>query len=131
MNSEEKVIRQQEAEIKEQLKEIEQLEQRIERDKKRLDEVERGLQDDFKQIPNVPIFSKPRRRRLRLLHDYLLRRLSRHKFIYSVMVGVGVVLVWRGIWDASERIAFFSFPAVTIGVGLVILWITQRYKDLK
>jgi uncharacterized membrane protein YpjA len=55
------------------------------------------------------------------------RLLYHFKFL---ALAVGVVLVWRGIWDLSERYLFPSHPdisaLVSIAIGMFVLYLTDR-----
>jgi hypothetical protein len=57
------------------------------------------------------------------LEDKIRGHLSRYPLIYSLIVGVGVILFWRGIWHTADMYEFMSGP-VSIFLGVVILGLT-------
>lgn len=59
-----------------------------------------------------------------------LRKFAKHKFIFSMIAGTGVVLVWRGLWDISETIPGLESSVVALIVGIGILWFLERYTEL-
>jgi hypothetical protein len=58
-----------------------------------------------------------------LLEDKVRIRLSRHPIIYSFVGAIGIVLVWKGVWETAELFPFLHGPASFI-LGLVILLVT-------
>lgn len=63
------------------------------------------------------------------LEDHIRALLSTHKFIYTFIGGVGVVLFWRGVWhtaDILERttvwgnILFSPFGSIVFSVVLLL-----------
>lgn len=59
-----------------------------------------------------------------------LRKFAKHKFLFSLIGGIGVVLVWRGLWDLSETIPGLESSAVALVVGLGIIWLLEKYTEL-
>lgn len=59
-----------------------------------------------------------------------IREASKHKFIFSMTVVFGVVLIWRGLWDVSEQIPIISDSIIALFVGMAILWFIERYSNL-
>lgn len=57
-------------------------------------------------------------------------RISRHRFIFTLAVSTGIVLVWRGIWELTAITPFISESVIALIVGLVLLWALERYSDL-
>ncbi len=59
-------------------------------------------------------------------------KLSKH-FFGAILVVVGVVCVWRGVWNLLDLYLFPGHPLLTnlvsISVGLLILYLPD--KDLK
>lgn len=63
-----------------------------------------------------------------LIKRSLLRKVSKHKFIFTTIVTLGIVLVWRGLWDISQF--FIKDSLIALGIGVVILWLLEKYTDL-
>src|SRR5579859_3668241 len=59
-----------------------------------------------------------------------IKKFARHKFIFSMIGGIGIVLVWRSIWDISTVIPLLQSSFVALAVGLGILWVLEKYSDL-
>lgn len=56
------------------------------------------------------------------LEDRIRFRLSRHPITYSIVGAIGIILVWKGVWDFADTIHLNGL--VAFGVGLVILLAT-------
>lgn len=71
------------------------------------------------------------------LEDRVRAVLSTHKFIYTFIGGVGVVLFWRGVWHTADVLesttrtgsVLFS-PYWSIALSLVILLITGLFVSV-
>ena len=50
-----------------------------------------------------------------------------HKIIYGVLVFLGVVLVWYGVWDIVGVIPILKNPYVAVVVGVAILVLTGTF----
>lgn len=57
------------------------------------------------------------------LEDKVRISLSHHPIPYSILGALGVVLLWRGIWETADLFPWFGGP-LSIVVGLVILLFT-------
>lgn len=49
-----------------------------------------------------------------------LREQDRH-FLWSLMAAIGVIFVWKGLWEGLYEIPYFGDPWVALFVGLVML----------
>lgn len=59
------------------------------------------------------------------LEDYVRSRLSHYPITYAVIGGIGVVLFWRGIWDAAD---WMEMPwPVSILISVIILLVTGLF----
>ena len=54
-----------------------------------------------------------------------------HQFLYSLVIGLGVIIFWRGVWDLWH---YFVFPSnmllsggIAVLVGLIIMY-SAHYK---
>lgn len=57
------------------------------------------------------------------------------KVLYVLLVAVGMILVWRGVWDLVDMYVFLENPLlsalISLFVGLVILYLPdQDIKEL-
>jgi hypothetical protein len=59
-----------------------------------------------------------------------VRKFARHKFFYTMAISIGVVLVWRGIWEITSKLPILSESIVALIVGIGILWAVERYTEL-
>lgn len=57
------------------------------------------------------------------LEDRIRAHLSRHPIPYSIIGAVGVILVWKGVWDIADAFPFLWGPASLV-LGSVILLAT-------
>lgn len=57
------------------------------------------------------------------LEDSTRFRLSRHPVLYALVGAVGIVLVWKGVWETAEYIPALSGPASFV-LGMAILLVT-------
>ena len=49
-----------------------------------------------------------------------LREQDRH-FLWSLLAAIGVIFVWKGLWEGLYEIPYFGDPWVALFIGLVIL----------
>ena len=59
-----------------------------------------------------------------------VRKIAKHRFLFTLIVSTGIILVWRGIWEISAEVPFISQSVVALLIGLAILWLIERYSDL-
>lgn len=102
-----KKIENQEAKILEKEQKIEQEEAEI----LKVDKVVAGSIKDFSQ-----------------LRSNFARRIAKHRFIYTLLISLGVVMVWRGMWELTESIITSSL--VSLGLGVVLLWLIKKHTDI-
>ncbi len=57
------------------------------------------------------------------LEDWVRANLSRHPILYALVGAVGIVLVWKGVWETAEFFPILHGPASVI-LGVFILLIT-------
>jgi len=60
----------------------------------------------------------------------MLSKAKKHEFIFPLIVITGVVLVWRGLWGLFDQLPIVSYSAISLILGIVILWIFNRIKSL-
>lgn len=54
------------------------------------------------------------------LEDYVRSTLSHYPILYALIGAVGIVLVWKGVWETAETIPGLFGPA-SILLGVIIL----------
>lgn len=59
-----------------------------------------------------------------------ITKVKNNDFLFPIVVIVGVVLVWRGLWVLFDHLPIISYSAVSIILGIAILWIFNRIKSL-
>lgn len=53
-----------------------------------------------------------------------------HQFIYSLLIGIGIISAWRGVWGLLDLYLFPNSPDISIlasmVLGVTILFITHN-----
>jgi len=57
------------------------------------------------------------------LEDRVRNRLSHYPILYSLVGAVGIILVWKGVWESAEHFPVLYGPA-SILLGVLILLVT-------
>lgn len=127
---------------------VEEKEQRILAEEKKIEEAEKHIEKEEQRILHAEqSILKSNKKGLRsfftedlspperyFLRQRLLKRFAEHKLIFSLIFTIGVVLVWRGIWHAADIVFtpenYLISAALSFAVGLLILWLIDRYTDL-
>lgn len=60
-----------------------------------------------------------------------VKKLAKHKFIFSLIVSLGVVLVWRGLWDITAELPVLKESGVALVLGLAIVWFLEKYSEVE
>lgn len=60
----------------------------------------------------------------------LITRAKHHKLLFPLLTGVGVVLLWRGLWNLFDQLPIISYSFISIGLGIVILWAFNRMNSI-
>ncbi len=103
---------------------IEKTEEKILKQEQTISKVIGG--DQFQTLlQNAEILTKVERTR-----RFLVRRIAKHKFIFTLIVATGIILVWRGVWEITAVIPILSQSIVALLLGVTILWLIERYTDL-
>lgn len=110
---------------------IEEAEERIEAEEKKIKAAEKVMLQAIKGQPSNLITTKGASfNRIELMRQLILRKISRKKFVFTLIGIFGVVLVWRGIWEVTEVMPILQYSVVALLVGIGILWLIERYTDL-
>lgn len=134
-------IKRKETEIVHQEARIEAAEERIVNEQEKILEAEHEILKQSKQSAGGSLFNSsltpPERT---LFRKRFLKRIIKHKLLFSVLVTCGIVLVWRGIWHAADALIWHGetmFPfnylmsaIISFCIGIGILWLVNRYTDL-
>lgn len=67
---------------------------------------------------------------LNFFQRFFVSRAKKHKILFQLIILLGVVLVWRGLWDLFDQIPVISSALISIVVGLFLLWLFNRITDL-
>jgi hypothetical protein len=69
------------------------------------------------------------RREIGLIHRSALHRVRKHKLIVGILAIFGAVLVWRGVWNIIDVTPILKNDLTSVTVGLLILWLLNKYTD--
>ena len=62
----------------------------------------------------------------KIIHSGFVKRLNKHKILYSFITLISVILIWSGIQAFLATVPFVKNPLVSIGLGILIVWIIDR-----
>ncbi len=60
---------------------------------------------------------------------HIVKRLAKHKFLFSMLVTFGVVLIWRGMWGLSDILPVVKDTSISLFLGFGILWFLEKYSE--
>ncbi|MDD2730995.1 MAG: hypothetical protein PHW33_02620 [Candidatus Portnoybacteria bacterium] len=60
------------------------------------------------------------------LEDKIRHLLSHHPLLYALIGSVGVILLWRGVWETADMFDFMTGPVSAI-IGLILLLATGLF----
>lgn len=64
------------------------------------------------------------------IQKYAINNLKQHKIIFTFVIFFAVLLVWRGAWAILDSIPIFSYSLISFAVGIIILWLFKKFKEL-
>lgn len=64
------------------------------------------------------------------LQKNLIFHARHHKLLFPLVVAVGVVLVWRGLWNLFDQVPILSYSLISLTLGIIILWAFNRFNSL-
>lgn len=64
------------------------------------------------------------------LKHNLIVHAKHHRLLFPLVVAVGVVLVWRGLWNLFDQVPILSYSFISLALGLIILWAFNRFNSL-
>jgi hypothetical protein len=124
-------VKKAERKILEEAGRIEELEEQIQDKEKEILRAERKVLSEIDRSPfqafRGGVLTK---RQFAWLKKVVIRRIAKHKFLFSLFVMFGVVLVWRGVWELSSMIPILSSSFVALAVGILVLWLVNKYTEL-
>ncbi len=59
-----------------------------------------------------------------------ITKVKKNDFLFPIVVIVGVVLVWRGLWSLFDHLPIINYSFVSIVLGVGILYTFNRIKSL-
>lgn len=120
------------AQFKKALDQIEQAEEKIENHETKILQEEERILKEVKDNPAQVFSIDPgiTKREIHLFRLALVKKLSRHKLTFALLVGFAIVLVWRGAWGVVDEVPVLNIALVSLALGILILWILKKYTDL-
>ncbi len=64
------------------------------------------------------------------LQKNLIFHARHHKLLFPLVVAVGVVLVWRGLWNLFDQVPILSYSFISLALGIIILWAFNRINSI-
>ena|SRR5579872_4053536 len=64
------------------------------------------------------------------LQKNLIVHAKHHRLLFPLVVAVGVVLVWRGLWNLFDQVPILSYSFISLALGLIILWAFNRINSI-
>lgn len=62
--------------------------------------------------------------------DTFFLNVKKHEVLFPLIAIVGIVLVWKGLWGILDQLPIVSYSAISLLLGVCILWIFNRVKSL-
>lgn len=59
----------------------------------------------------------------------VVKRLAKHKFVFSTLVTFAIVLIWRGLWSVADMMPVIKDTGASLILGFGILWFLEKYSD--
>ena len=56
------------------------------------------------------------------LEDRIRFRLSRHPITYAIIGAIGIILVWKGVWDFADEVHLTGIYAFLLGLIILLVW---------
>jgi hypothetical protein len=110
---------------------IKESERKIQQEEKRILSME---QEILKHIDAHPVRTLARggltKKEVQILHNFFVKKLSKHRLLLTIIITFGVVMVWRGFWEITSVLPFLSSPIVCLIVGFLVLWGVKTYTEL-
>jgi len=60
--------------------------------------------------------------------ESFIGNIKKHELILPVVAIIGLVLVWKGLWGILDQLPIVSYSAISLILGLGVLWIFNRVK---
>ncbi len=127
-----KKVEKEEKKILAEAEKIKVAEQRIKEEEKKILSSEEEILKNIKGQPSkaLGVDEGVSKRELRFVRLMYLKKLAKHRFISTLIIIAATVLVWRGIWHSVDELPILSYSLVSLGVGIILLWIINRYTKL-
>lgn len=114
-------------------KHIEVLEGEILKEQKKIEQEEVKMLKKEDEIKNEVDQIEKSTQALNSIERYrhnVVKKLAKHKFVFSMIVSLGVVLIWRGIWDITAELPILKENFVALLVGFAIIWFLEKYSEV-
>ncbi|MEK7573240.1 MAG: hypothetical protein AAB531_02330 [Patescibacteria group bacterium] len=108
--------------------EITKLEKRIISEEEEIKQVERKINAKEEKIlaQEGKILKSTNNLKLKLLHSGFIKRLNKHKILYSFITLISIILIWSGIQRFLSTVPVINNPLVSISLGVLIVWIIDK-----
>lgn len=80
---------------------------------------EKIVEEEVERVENVEDFKQN-----------LIFHARHHKLLFPLVVGIGVILVWKGLWNLVDQVPLLSYSLISLSLGLIILWAFNRFNSL-
>lgn len=125
MNDDEKL----QEKILQEAEKIEKAEKRIEEQEKRILKSEQVVANTMQSQPFQELVQNGQTlKSFSYLRDIVTRRIAKHKFIYTLLISLGIVLVWRGLWETTESLITSSI--ISLIAGIILLWLVKKHTEI-
>lgn len=111
---------------------IEKAEDTIEQEEKEILRSEKRVFSYLKNNPLLSFFidSGLTKRELNFFRLVITNKIAKHKLFFGLILTFALVLIWRGFWAAADVTPILSNWFISIGAGVIIIWLLRRYTDL-
>ena len=110
-----------------QTKKIEAAEEKIEKEEYKISRIEKDIIKTIKHKPVQTLMqSGLSPTEMGYIHKLFVHKIARHKYIYTLLVTLGIVLIWRGFWETTESMPLLSYPLIALISGVLILWLLEH-----
>ncbi len=110
---------------------IEESEEKIEKEEKKISHIETDIIKSIKKQPVRALMKNGfTQKELGYLHKLLVYKIARHRYIFTLLITLGIVLIWRGFWEITETLPLLSYPIIALLSGILIIWLTERITHI-
>jgi hypothetical protein len=113
------------------LEKIERLESQILREEKKILHEDQVIVKTLKTPSSLQLLQTINiLRSLKRQQSAFVRRISKRRILFGLLVTVGMVGVWRGTWEFLDMIPWLHSPFASIAFGVLVLYVLKKVNDL-